>query len=327
MKPTESRRDKIVESEAAAWAARIDADPDAADAELEAWLANDPKHAGALLRAQAALVALERPLVAANDRITTTGKRPLSIARWFWVGGGGLAAAAASIALFFALPIQQESSEPSQIYVTELGEIQQVALDDGSSISIDANTTIEVAFAEERRVIRLSDGRALFRASHEPGRPFQVIVGDVTITDIGTEFQVYDDVSTGIVDVIVTEGEILVESPAGRITLFEGQRIELGRTGATRASPNTGTVSHSEISRITAWRAGRLDLDGETLSEAVTQLNRANRLQIRVGSSAIAGKKLYGSFRINDPRGFADAAGASLGVPVSEYDEVITIGR
>lgn len=320
-----------MDSEAAAWAARIDAAPDAQDNELEAWLGSNPRHAGALLRAQAALVALggshTSQDVAANDEIEREPGETHSTGRWRWRVAGSLAAAAAALALFVAPSGQSDGIQDPKEYVTQLGETKQVALEDGSSVAIDSITTLEVEYSQDRRLIRLSNGRALFRASDDPARPFQVVVGDLTITDIGTEFQVFDNAATGMIDVVVTEGEILIESPNGQTRLVNGQRIRFDYAAGVPGQPVKQSLSQSDVSREIAWREGRLDLNGETLEEAVAQLNRSNRIQIEVASDTLAGEELYGSFRMNDPLGFAQAAGVSVGAEVNETDGLITISR
>jgi transmembrane sensor len=51
-----------LEAEAARWAAALDAKADETPEGLDAWLAQNPRHAGALLRAQATLALFTPPL-------------------------------------------------------------------------------------------------------------------------------------------------------------------------------------------------------------------------------------------------------------------------
>ena len=71
---------------------------------------------------------------------------------------------------------------------------------------------------------------------------------------------------------------------------------------------------------------GRLELDGDTLAEAIAQLNRANQVQIVIADPSLAGEELHGAFRMNDPRGFAQAVAISLDTAITERDGQISLG-
>ncbi|WP_194745213.1 TonB-dependent receptor plug domain-containing protein [Thermaurantiacus tibetensis] len=109
-------------------------------------------------------------------------------------------------------------------------------------------------------------------------RPFKVPVGRIAMTDIGTEFQVFDDRAAGQIEVLVTEGKVLVESPSERRSLLAGQRVRPGRNGCFPATLDAEQLSTRDILRTTAWREGRLDLDGETLAGAVARRRTGNAI-------------------------------------------------
>jgi len=305
-----------LEAEAAAWATKLDAAPDQTLPGLNEWCAQDPKHAGALLRAQAAL-ALFDPASRAEDP-------PLPARKPAWkrlaAAGGGTAALAASLAAFLL------TGAPKERYETQIGEIRSVALSDGSSVSIDAKSRIEVAFDAKRRDVRILSGKALFHAAHNAERPFRVIVDTVVITDVGTIFQVTDDDPSGNVEVLVTQGAVHVESPAGQVDLAAGQRARFSKLAISGPRPKPVRIAPADIDRMLAWRDGRLELDGETLDSAVADINRHSRLQLRVGSAALGRESLYGSFRMDDAAGFARAAALSLGTEARTEPDGIVIG-
>src|SRR3546814_93 len=72
----------------------------------------------------------------------------------------------------------------------------------------------------------------------------------------------------------------------------------------------------SAIDRALAWRNGKVDLAGDRLDSAVAEFNRYNGRQLTVADPAIAGERLDGVFRTDDPEGFAQAVRITLGVPV-----------
>lgn len=296
---------------------KIDAAPDQPPPGLNEWFAQNPKHAGALLRAQATL-ALFDPASHIEDPSIGAGKaRPW---KRLAIAGGGAAALAASIAAVLLI------GSPDERYETQIGEVRSVALSDGSSVAIDARSRIDIAFDAQHRDVHMQSGKALFRAAHNAARPFRVIVDNIVITDIGTTFQVADDDPSGDVEVLVTQGAVRVDSPAGRVDLTAGQRARFSKLAADGPRPKTVRIAPADIERMLAWREGRLELDGETLDSAVAAINRHSRLQLRVGDAGLGRESLYGSFRMDDATGFARAVALSLGTEAHTDPDGIVIG-
>jgi transmembrane sensor len=306
-----------IEAEAAAWATKLDSATNQPPPGLNEWFAQDPKHAGALLRAQAAL-ALFDPVSPVEDILVDGKKAP----KWKRpaIAGGGAVALAASLAAVLLI------RAPNEHYETQIGEVRTVALSDGSSVSIDAKSRIEIAYDAKSRDVRLLSGKALFHAAHNAQRPFRVIVDDVVITDMGTIFQVADDDPSGDVDVLVTQGAVRVNAPAGEIGLTTGEHARFSKLTTNSPRPQPIRVAPTDIDRMLAWRDGRLELDGETLDSAVADINRHSRLQLRVGSAGLGRESLYGSFRMDDAAGFASAAAMSLGTETRTEPDGIVIG-
>jgi transmembrane sensor len=310
-----------LEAEAAAWAIKLDAGPDRPPPGLDAWCAQSPRHAGALLRAQAALALFDpvsNPVSRGEDAPADANK--FSPWKRWTIAGAGTAALAASFAAVLLI------RAPGERYETQIGEVRSVALSDGSSVSIDAKSRIEIAYGATSRDVRIFSGKALFHAVHNPERPFRVIVDDVVVTDVGTTFQVADDDPTGDVDVLVTQGTVRVDSPAGQLGLTTGQRARFSKLAMHGARSEPLRVASADIDRMLAWRDGRLELDGETLDSAVADINRHSRLQLRVGAAELGRQSLYGSFRMDDAAGFARAAALSLGTGTRTEPDGIVIG-
>jgi transmembrane sensor len=324
VQPTENEQARDVDNEAAAWAARLDARPDETLPILDEWLASDPRRSGALLRAQAILATLsgqstetDEPAGDSHDLTPSSAMPPSSARRWLMAASGALAATAA---LFLTL------DDTALVYETQTGEIKQIALADGSAMAIDARSRLEVDYDSSARRIRMENGRVIFRAAKADPRPFVVEVGTVTITDIGTEFQVFDDPGSDAIEVLVTEGVVQVDTRSTRLTLVAGQRLRVSRSGVQTTDLKPELLPTRDMLRTTAWREGRLELDGETLNEAVAHLNRTNRVQIMIADPALGSKELFGTFQTSDPRGFAQAIAVSLDTAITERGGVIVIG-
>jgi len=308
--------DKI-EEDAARWVMRIDREGRGALAhELDQWLAGDSRRAGALLQAEAAWSILDRARLAPPrwDRRTpiTSRRRLISIA----VGGAAAAAAAVGgVALL----------SPGQTFVTTTGEIRRIPLRDGSTAAINSGSRLDVRFDDQVRRVRLTDGEVWFRVAKDERRPFLVEAGLVRIEAVGTAFSVRrrDDG----VEVRVTEGvvEVWVDGVAGQAIRVPAGVSTFVSTGAT--FEKTTKRDPAEIERSLAWRTGWIDLAGETLAEAAEELNRYNTRKLYIDGDALGQERLYGTFRLDDPEGFAASAALSLDADVTSDAENIRLRR
>jgi transmembrane sensor len=297
-----------IDDQAAAWVARMDAGEwsGSQEAELQRWLSHDTRCSGSLLQAQALWISLA-PEAGAMLPVSDAGalKR-----RMFVLGGTGLMAASLAGLLFW--------SRSSAVFRTDVGEIRQVPLADGSSTAINTASKIEITLSKSRRDVRLDRGEAWFKVAKDPARPFVVEAGDVRVRAIGTAFSVRRREEG--VDVLVTEG--VVEAWAGEnqrplLRLTAGQRAYIGDDAEVRLEAETPSV----VDRTLAWRQGSIDLDGDTLASAVNEFNRYNRRKIVLIDTRLASRRFDGTFRTDDPEAFAQAVGAIFNVPVNLNDE------
>jgi transmembrane sensor len=95
-------------------------------------------------------------------------------------------------------------------YETGIGEQRSVVLDDGSLVTLNTASRIEVKLGKKHRLVRLVSGEALFQVARDAARPFDVVTGNTTVRAVGTQFNV--DKRTTATTVTVVEGKIAVSS-------------------------------------------------------------------------------------------------------------------
>ena len=302
-------------AEADHWVARMDRNDwsDADEAELQEWLAGDARRRGALLQSQAAWLTLDSGLMA-RSAPSTPGRL---VDRRGILAGAGTALAASLIGGFFWL-------SSGSAYRTSVGEIRRVPLADGSTAIINTASVIEVSLHKHSREVELAAGEAWFLVAKDPHRPFVVQMGVVRARAVGTAFSVRR-VDRGA-QILVTEGVVetwSANAEGHQARLVAGDRAFVGEDSEIRIKHATPT----SLERALAWRTGSIDLDGETLSDAVAEFNRYNERRLVLSDSRLAGELFDGIFRTNDPQGFAAAVGASLHVRVDLSDpSTIRIG-
>lgn len=283
-----------------------------AEAALAAWLSVSPARQGAFLRAEAAFATLDRLNGRAPAVSAPAAFRP---SRRVLIGGG-LAIAASLAGVFVLLK--------GQSYVSPPREIRSIALSDGSAATLNVATTLRVEMGGSERRVDLQRGEAFFQVHPDHKRPFVVAAGKLRVRAVGTAFSVTHDGDQS--RVVVTEGVVETwwsDHPEARTRIVAGEGIE-----ARNAAPIVKTaLNDGGAERSVAWRVGRIDLNGETLDQAVAQFNRYNEVQIVVADPALRGRQLYGVFDARDPLAFARTTGTVLAVPVRRTDGEIRIGR
>ncbi len=168
-------------------------------------------------------------------------------------------------------------------YETAIGERSTVSLSDGSVVTLNTNSKIEVDYSERRRTIRLVRGQGYFEVAKDIDRPFSVEVGGKRVVALGTVFDVRFD-REDIVQVTLVEGRVQVENAPSQVNLdtsvaveAAGERIEL-KPGErllsfSDAAPEIA-VTDTEVE--TSWRTGRLIFHERPLAEVVGEMNRYN---------------------------------------------------
>jgi len=284
-------------AEASAWLARLQRDgvTETDGLDFEAWLTAAPANRAAYRQALAVWHEFDACADEVRTEIEADAQRPQRIAqtrRW-WVGAGGLAAAAA---LAVAVLPSVTSQPAVQTYATGKGEHQRITLADGSVVDLNAETHLSVSFARDERRVVLGDGEAIFDVAHDERRPFTVTASNRVVRVLGTQFDVRN--RQGELTVTVARGKVQVRpaTPAtsGRAFLLTpGHRLEIGQTGIEQ-------LKAVDPQEAFSWRAGRLIYRGEPLSHVVADLNRQFVEQIEISDPELGKTPITGVIVLDD---------------------------
>lgn len=203
------------------------------------------------------------------------------------------AAIAACLALLAVPAVQLHLTAD---HITQIGELRDLVLEDGSRIALDASSAVAIEYAPGLRSVRLLAGQAFFDVVPSPQRPFVVKVGQVEVSVTGTAFDVAR-AGTGVA-VSVQSGSVKVTrsgSGSGSIApLTAGQRVQIA---------NDGRVSREAVSPgdVDAWRDRRLVAYDAVLRDAVEQVGRHMQGMIVFADSAIADSLVSGVIDLSRP--------------------------
>ena len=306
-----------IDHAASEWVARIDRGLEEDETiALERWLGTDKRCRGALARAQAVWRNLDRAQV---FRIAEEARRAPPMVKSRRLTVGAYSAALLAVIACVGLWVSHTRNHLS----TTVGEIRQVPLNDGSRVTLNTGSRIDVEYEAQVRIVRLESGEALFEVAKDPKRPFVVQAGNMRVRAVGTAFLVRRR-SDDDVDVTVTTGTVDVwyetRRPESAVRLKAGTATSL--TGQTIAPPQD--LTPLQIERATDWKSGVVDLGGRTLGEAAAEINRYNRRPVVITDARLAAQTLVGNVSTADPVAFAEAAAAMFDARVrNEGDRII----
>lgn len=294
------------------WLLRLDAAQ--ADAALRdehrSWLAGDPLNAlawqqackgwmlvGKLEPATRAEWPRKAPAPGASGTVVAFAGRGRRPAVW-------IAAAAAACLLLVTMPAMLKRIGAD--YATSTAESRTVSLADGTRVQLAPDSAFSASLTAQGRIIKMSSGRAFFDVAKDAARPFVVQAGNVSITVLGTAFDVR--VSDEAVAVAVQHGRVGVQRPHEQAEerLLPGDQVTIDRaTGAMVAE----TIPEAAVG---SWTEGRLSVLNMPVAEVVAELRRYHRGWIVIADDRLAAERVTGVYNLHSP----DLALAAMIQPV-----------
>jgi len=180
--------------------------------------------------------------------------------------------------------------------------LREVALSDGSRVTLDRMSLVLVSYSPERRELQLERGRARFEVAHDARRPFVVDAGVGEVTAHGTLFDV--TLRGNAVTVTLLTGAITVRPRAaatsGRL-LHAGQQILVP---AHRPLPDPVAAPAD----ADAWLPRMIAFDGTPLADAAARLDQGRPHLLFADD--IGSLRITGAFKAGDIEALAQAAAA-----------------
>lgn len=313
---SEAPEERLLFREAADLAIRLQNDPanPVALDMVRAWSARSPRHAAAWARV--AQIHGMTGKILGDQRKTADGHGGLTRRMVILGGMIGLGAAAAGTWLG-PQAIRHARADAS----TSKAEIRRVVLADGSVITLGPDSTVAVHFSEARREIVLLDGMAFFEVSRDPARPFTVLSGSVSVTAIGTAFDVSSD--GGYISVSVDHGIVEVRAP--NASLSPAERLNVGDWITLDPSLHTVARGVREASQIAAWREGMLIAEQETVSAMVAKIARWQAGPVMLADPFLGSSVVSGVFDLSNPLRALEAVVRPFGAKVRQLGSFATV--
>ena len=302
---------------ASRWVARMDRGlTDAERAELQDWIAADPKNAERLMSLTQRWDRMESLSRLAELFPEPRDSRVRQRSGRRWVGAAVMVTLIVAVAAAWVsrqgveAPITTpEIAELHDTYKTEIGEQTTESLADGSILAVNTNSLVRVEFSSHARVLRLERGEIHVEVAEDTERPFSVIAGGRIVQAIGTAFsvEITDDQQ---IELVVTEGKVVVGvsgldgPPVGappRLVQSSTNTVQAGEELVLGAPEETvKSVSAEDIEVKLSWREGRLIFRGEPLDAALAEVERYTTVQFVFLDDDIRTREVVGRFRADD---------------------------
>ena len=325
------------------WLVRLDSRSlsDREQAAFEAWLAASPANAEAFEAAKRAWSlfddATDDPLLEAiHASALEVGPERR---RGLWVGLGFGVAASLLAAVTIGPHIISARGEPRPIaaelvaaapnpqpvrvaarpdwadFATARGERRVVRLTEGSTVTLNTDSAIRVAYSDRRRLIHLLRGQALFEVAKNKAWPFVVRAGDREVTALGTVFEVRLD--SNRMKVTLVEGKVVVDGVDDRPVPESGAVVPTILTPGQELIATDGQsqiLTKVDVEQQLRWRDGFVEFEDVPLGQAVREMNRYTRRELIIGDARSAQLRVSGVFRTGNPERFAAIVGELLPV-------------
>lgn len=307
------------------------ADPDT-DAAYQAWRNRDPRHAAAFDRLstlgtmpelQAATHAqqLQTTMSPAGSSSRSAVARSATMRRSWW---GGWRTSLAAAALLLAIGVHLQPTLTLRLTAdqrTATGERREITLPDRSRLILDTDSAVALDFADGRRHVRLLRGQAYFDVVSDTARPFRVTAGFGEVEVTGTAFTVQ---SVGGQDTVFLErGRVSVsrrEPPGQTVALVPGD-------GVTATADGLSAPARPDPAVALAWKDGRYVFHDQPFAAVVDTIRRYHPAPVILIGDRLAGTRVSGNYRLDDPAGAIRSLADVVGARVTELPAGIILLR
>tara|TARA_R110000744_G_scaffold15958_6_gene44232 strand:- start:1312 stop:2349 length:1038 start_codon:yes stop_codon:yes gene_type:complete len=307
-----------IDDEASIWLVRLDNGnlSDQSRKELKTWLSADKRHPVALKAMADVWDDMDEILMIIDNKDSSVKVSIWPILKPIFKPVM-LAASISFMALLLWVGMPNNVHKNS--YATLIGQQMDATFDDGSIIHLNTNTHIETEFTDNKRIIKLVKGEALFEVAHDPNRPFIVYAGDRLVQAIGTKFVVH--LKSEDIQVTVTDGKVKMSKVALNTTLtdindltntaiqkddvyiIKGEKVVVTQDKA----PTLTHIKAENMARELSWLNGKLIFVNEELSDVIEEINRYVEIEIVLDDSTLHDIPISGRFDLKDSDALIEA--------------------
>lgn len=180
---------------------------------------------------------------------------------------------------------------------TGSGERHTVTLPDGSLLTLDSGSAVDVRFDGRRRAIALLEGDILVSVAKDPAHPFIVETEHGSMRALGTRFTVAH--ARQATTLAMLESSVAVRSRTGGAdtVVRAGQQVRMSAAGV-------GPVEKIDAGSVDdAWRQRKVVANDRPLGDVLAQLARHRSGWLRFSEAELAGIRVSAVLPLDDTDG------------------------
>lgn len=285
------------------------------------WRQSSKAHERAATEAEALWEDLSHLHFDARRNLIQPGQRPKAVTRRKLMRASiGLAGLGLLGGAFWNSGLLQRASAD---YTSSAGELRTIELPDGSRLVLNGRSAVNLVFEPAIRSLELLDGQVFVEVAADPMRPFQVLAEGISITALGTAFDVSRNLPGALAEVAVTEHAVRVSNgPSGGASVVEvaaGERLTIAGTD------RLGRPVKQDVAVTTAWQDGMYVANDRPLTEVIAALSAWHPGLIFTSGGSLASLRVNAVLDLRDPAGSLDALADGLPVRVTHVSRFLAI--
>ncbi len=250
---------------------------------------------------------------------------------WRYAMAAGLAACCA-VGTVLWLQHARDIRVGSFAYRTASGQRQAVNLPDGSKVTLDADSALQVRLERNSRALTLEHGEAFFEVAKDRSRPFVVRAGATEVTAVGTAFNVRMGSNRTVV--AVTEGKVEVatasktapppgsapssrEPTAPRLTA----QVSAGEAVSYMDDGNLQALPAAQAPLAIRWLEGMRQYRNEPLRYVLADVDRYTGQKIELADESVGDLRFTGTLDLKNSATWLRGLSVALPVVVSAKED------
>ena len=150
--------------------------------------------------------------------------------------------------------------------MSPIGSRTYIELPDGTGVHLNHGSRLSYPrrFSRKERKVELS-GEAYFSVTHNPDKPFRVYASNISVTAIGTEFNVMAYPGQPKIETTLVEGKVVFQ---------KSREMQPGDHLSYSLKTGNYTCKKVDIQKYTSWKDGVLIFKDDSLEEIAFRLGR-----------------------------------------------------
>lgn len=174
---------------------------------------------------------------------------------------------------------------------TATGELRTLRLEDGTLLSLNTHTAVDIDYEGEQRIIVLHQGEISVETGHQDPRPLLVRTDDGRLRPLGTRFLVRREAHGTRLEVLQASVAAMPLNSGDEQVLHEGQQVLMDANGLGQV----GQVATG----VDAWTRGMLVVDNVRLADLLAALGHYRSGHLGVADD-VADLRVTGSFPLTN---------------------------